>query len=440
MTNEEKYLLLSEEHTGLPSDMGVVPSGTDFTFSKESIEKSLSNGTDFQLKTFKTAQPDSPIVKTQFDAGIEYLGEKFHVILSVISLENLNLESFVFGNKVDEKEVEDAQKQYAYIEASMYLGNTPLAGFHLQLKILNTIVPQASLVIDFIPFRLLSGRWLKMTAQSSIPPSPDYLYTIHAVYSGEGDDTRYWLHTHGLHRCGNVELEIVDIGKGAQQMYDMLNVTAKMFLDGNSPKEKNKFTVGYDGLGISLCWVRWEDAISDIPSDAPGGRNDRGKGGDIHQEPSGVLFAVEDTHWVSPEIYAATLSDNPLYFISATETVRMSNLAKERFPLFKQTMESSRRKKLWNPFAKKDKEEWSFLVKLGLVVDNAEGENDKEHLWFNVIDIEGNNIYAELINEPYWIAAIKKGDKRKYPVDVLTDWIIYSPDNTYTPDSIYQLT
>jgi hypothetical protein len=56
-----------------------------------------------------------------------------------------------------------------------------------------------------------------------------------------------------------------------------------------------------------------------------------------------------------------------------------------------------------------------------------------------VLSIENNRIKGKLLNQPYWISALNEGDINIYPLDVLTDWIIYSPDNTYTPDTIYML-
>lgn len=441
MDNQEKYRLLSEGETGLPSNIGVFPLREGFKFTEEMMKKSLESGKDFQLIGFKTVtkEDESSPVLMEFDIDVKCEDEDFNLILSVVSGSQIELDHFGFGNQVEEDEMRAAVSQPYFLETSMFFGEDSLSSFHLQLKILHTIVPEASVIVDFMPARLLSGQWLKMTAESSIPPSPDYLYIVHSVYSGEGEDMRYWLHTHGLHRCGSVELEMINIKQGAQQMYDMLNVAAKMFINGNATKENEKFSVGYDGMGISLCWVQWEDAIKHVPHDAPGGAGDREGEGNIHMEPSGVLFGIEDDILVSPEMYATSLADNPLYFISNSETVRMSLLAKERFPLFKEIFSQMNRKKSWNPFAKKNQDkDWRFLVKLGLTVDNAEQESDKEHLWFDVLSLEGNEIHAELINQPYWISGLKAGDKKKFPLDVLTDWIIYAPDATYTTDSVYQ--
>lgn len=142
-----------------------------------------------------------------FNAEVEYKEAVFNVELYVCDAKNINLSDYGFANSIDEQSLQSAMEQEYYLETSIYFELEPLTSFHLQLKIMNTIVPDASLLIDFMSYRLLSAKWLSMTAKSAIPPSPDYLYTLHCVYDEEGKDgeKRYWFHTHGLHRCASVD-------------------------------------------------------------------------------------------------------------------------------------------------------------------------------------------------------------------------------------------
>ncbi|MDH6308978.1 uncharacterized protein YegJ (DUF2314 family) [Dysgonomonas sp. PFB1-18] len=448
MNNNEKYELLGKGETGLASVMGIYPSDKNFQFNAAHIEKALADNKDFKLASFNKAEVDSEISIMSFNAEIEYKKTAFNVELYVCSTKNLNLRDYGFANSIDEESLHKAMEQEYYLEVSMYFELEPLTSFHLQLKILNAIVPHASLVIDHMSYRLLSAKWLSMTAKSSIPPSPDYLYVLHCVYDEEGKDgnRRYWFHTHGLHRCGSVELEMLNFSQGAEQMQTMINMTVKKFLS-HPALEKERFTIGYDGMGINLCWLRWEEALKDLPQNILGGASDRDEADNVHAEPSGILFAVEDGNMISPEIYAPTLAENPIYYINNEETARMSALAKESFAAFekvfrKEHKEPEKKSFFKKMFAGKDEEEqdkWTFLVKLGLTVDNAEAETEKEHLWFDVQAITDNKITGKLLNQPYWISGLNEGDVKEYPVDVLTDWLIYSPDNTYSPDSIYQL-
>lgn len=446
MDNNEKYELLAEGETGLASAMGIYPGSKGFKFDAAQIEKSLSECKDFKLLSFNKAEVDIEYSIMSFMAAVEYKKTVFNVELYVCDAKNINLQDYGFANHIDEQSLQIAAEQDYFLETSMYFELEPLTSFHLQLKVMNAIIPEAALVIDFMSYRLLSAKWLSMTAKSSIPPSPDYLYSLHCVYDEDGTNgqRRYWFHTHGLHRCGSVELEMLNFSQGAEQMNTMINMTVKKFLS-DPAKEREKFTIGYDGMGIYLCWLRWEEALKDLPKNILGGATDRDEANNMHAEPSGILFAVEDGNMVSPEIYAPTLAENPIYYITNEETNRMSALAKERFSsfenVFKREYKVEKKSFLKNLFGAKKQEEpnWSFLVKLGLTVDDPNSGSEKEHLWYEVLSINNGQIEGKLLNQPYWISGLNEGDIKTYSVDLLTDWVIYAPDNTYTTDSIYQL-
>ncbi len=440
--------MLTKEGIGLPSNMAILPNDQSIVLNRKTIKESLSNNPSFALLSFSDMeQEDSLLFEQSYEAELKYLNESFSIQIYVGNANELNLEDYGFANRIGEKELEQAMSQRYFIEVSLYFGTDNIQSFHLQLKILNAIVPDASVVIDFMSYRLLSAQWLKMAAQTAIPPSPDYLYTLHCIYDEDEEGVRrYWFHTHGLHRCKTVELEMLNITQGVEQMQTLINMTVRKFLS-DATLERERFTIGYDGMGINLCWLRWEEALSSFPKKMLGGIDDRKEEGNVHAEPSGILFAVEEKDMISPEIYAQTLAKNPIYYITTEETKRMSALAKERFSLFKKAFElwgvpeakKNFVQKLFKTSRKYDENEWSFLVKLGLTVDGSETGDDKEHLWFEVKLIEGDKIVGKLLNQPYWIAGLKDGDEKTYTTESLTDWIIYAPDNTYTTDTIYQL-
>ena len=448
MTNKEKYELLAEGDSGLASIMAILPYSKEQDLSPDYIKQALKNNKDFKFISFSKSDDEDYSYISSHIAELEYLGVPYSVDIHVANTEYLNVEDYSFANHIDNRSLEAAKEQTQYVETSLFFNEDNLASFHLQMKVMNAIIPNASVVIDFMSYRLFSAQWLSMSAKSQVPPSPDYLYTMHCVYDQEtsNGEKKYWFHTHGLHRCGAVELEMLNITQSIEQMHTLLNMTVKKFLT-DPAKEKEKFVIGYDGMGINLCWLRWEEALNDFPAKILGGIDDRSEEDNIHAAPSGVIFAVEDKNMISPEIYGPTLADNPIYYISTDETNRMSALAKERFGMFKEVFEKEnpwRDKKkslIKNIFGskKQDESQWAFLVKLGLEVDNNETGNEKEHLWFEALSIDGDEIEAKLLNQPYWIASLKEGEIYKYKTDVLTDWIIYGPETTYTTDSIYQL-
>lgn len=451
MKNKELYTLLAEGEIALKSNMGIIPYHAEFAFSEQKIKESLKADTRFKLTSFTTVKEaeESEYIKASYIADVEYGDLTYSVLLDITKTDGLDLRNYGFANNVDDKSMDAATKPAYYLQSTMQFHESAIDSFHFQLKLMDAIVPEASLVIDFMSIRLLSAKWLKMTAQSKIPPSSDYLYSIHYVYDeNENKETTYWLHTHGLHRCTLPELEMVNIKQGIEQMDTLLQTVIKNFLTDLRP-ELEEFPIAYDGLGINMCWQRWEDALKRFPESLLGGLKDREDDPEdgspnVHASPSGILFAVEERELTSPEIYTQTLSENPIYYITKEETARMSALAIERFNLYCSIYELKGKKEekksfLKGLFGKKEKEAWSFLVKFGLEIDNAKAESDKEHMWFEVITIENEYITAKLINQPYWIENLKEGDVNKYPLSMLTDWIIYSPDNTYNPDTVYEL-
>lgn len=435
MENDDLYELIENEGIRLASEMAIYPSNENFAFEENAIKMALANRKDFKLLNFESVEiqeEESEFVLQKYQVEVEYQEVDFHLNLMVFVNYDRDLDEFQLGNRISDQERESFLKQKYFLETSLYFSDDYLDSYHLQLKVMQAIVEKPSVVIDYMPMRILSGKWVEITAKSHIPPAPSYLYVIHSVYEDEGDSRSYWLHTHGLHRCNAVELEFLNIKNGAQQFFDVLNIVATSFLTSDSKKKENEvFDVGYDGLGLSFCWQRWEKSVMQFPSNILGGLKERSPE-EENYGPSGVLYAVQENELISPEIYAKTLADNPMYFISDVETERMAALAYDRFQSFKRVF----KEKYSFP---NDEEEgsWSFLVKLGIEVDEGEG---KEHLWFEVTQIdEFDNITAVLLNQPYWIQVLKKDDVRTYPLDFLTDWVIYGSETNYTPDTIYEI-
>lgn len=435
MTNKELYKGITEDGLSLPSTMGILPSNEKVIFSKDFIENKLKESRYFQLNNFeiidREANEEDP-VSQEYKISVSYLDEIFEIDLFVVDAKANNYTEFGLGNMISDEELDLAVQQDFYLETSMYFGNDALDSFHLQLKVMQTVVENPSIVIDFMPFRLLSGKWAKLTAESEVPPAPTYLYTIHGVYDEIDGERVYWLHTHGLHRCGSVELEMINIKNGIEQLNSALDMIVTAFIkpDYRSP-ENEEFNIGYDGLDITFCWKRWEDVVKDYPAEIPGGYNERQPENENY-EPCGVLLAVQEGITLSPEVYASTITDNPIFFVSDQETERMTAMAYQRFDQYKKAF-----KTYFNPEAD-DENYWRFLVKLGFDVDH---EMNKEHIWFDVYGInENNEMLAVCLNRPYAVDNLNEGDEGTYPQEMITDWLIYTPTNTITSDNIYTIT
>lgn len=328
---------------------------------------------------------------------------------------------------VDVEAVQTAQYGLAVV---LEFGKNPLVSYHLQLKLIYALLPDVLAVLDDSSEKILSGRWVILAAQSTVPPAPRYLFTAQAV-SGEEDCV--WLHTHGLNRCGHPELEVLNSNKETYQShYNTLETLAYRLLEADStPEYGTPFFLAYVAQGIPLVvtLIDWEEAVSCYPPDMLGGKNDREDG---HNEDTCAVFvyptqeSAEEGNYSSLAVYDELLAQNPIYMFSTSETLRMKALAAERMEF------------LYQAFSDKKNH---LLVKIGLLMDKKHrtDSNDREHIWFEVTDIQEGRITAKLTQEPYYIKGLHEGYVGAYSPEEITDWLIFTPERRITPDDVYIL-
>ena len=78
-------------------------------------------------------------------------------------------------------------------------------------------------------------------------------------------------------------------------------------------------------------------------------------------------------------------------------------------------------------------------AKLGYPTD-SEGEEQREHLWFEVHAIDNDTMDATLLNTPFDIKSMHKGDRDIRPLSRLTDWTISLPFGSISPRQFHALT
>lgn len=293
-------------------------------------------------------------------------------------------------------------------------GDEPLDDFHFQLRALAALAPSGLAAFDAAACRLHHFEWVKASAASAAPPSPASLFVMHYV----GDGTKAgWLHTHGLQRCGSIELEMFDVGPDDSGLLaELLNSAAAYFLEAELPPPGEPVFVGRD---LPLLWLPWEEALSRSPPRFGGGRDDRD---DAHGLPSGVLFApgkkvlgLFGSGLASPAVHRKVLDDSPILYVSNAMTRRMEILSREKLPVLQAL------------FARLGaNEHFRFLVKLGYpTVDATHGE--REHLWFHVHRFDGAQVEATCINSPHAVPSLHEGHRGTHALALMSDWTILSP-------------
>lgn len=328
---------------------------------------------------------------------------------------------------ITEAEKEEAAASEWSLGVSTQLGPEPLWDYHRQLQVLTKVAPEAVVVIDPSSTWVAPATWVRDVAAASVPPSGESMYRLHAV-SDDETGANGWIHSHGLLRCGLVELEIVDVPPNTTgAMGELLNGVASVLMDLGMPPPGETFAIGG---GLELVWLPWEVGIKHAPRGMWSQEEDRQDG---HFLPSGILFTPPKgllwKRYGSPVKYVRHLEDNPVLWISTGETERMSTLARERFERFAALQAKHGA----------DGENWSFLVKLGLPIDEAQGPEDREHLWFQVHAITDDQVDATLLNQPYGIASLHEGDHGPRSLDHMSDWAVICEHGRFDPDVIFHL-
>ena len=304
-----------------------------------------------------------------------------------------------------------------------------LSSYHFQLKLIYAACSGVLAVIDESAEKIISGRWVTLAAASNVAPAPRYLFTVQAVSDGVGE---VWLHSHGLNRCGVTELEILgSTQENYGEHYNIIETMAKRLLELEKPlvPEEPMFLARLSAdVALVTALLPWQDALKFYDESILGGSVDRVDG---HNGETSCIFAYASEQDYERgtlslvSVFDEILAENPIYMLSTRETERMKALALERLPYLKRCV--------GDPDGK-------ILIKLGIPVDEAEDSGDnREHMWFELREISDASLVAELVNEPYYVKNLKMGDVGEYPIFMITDWMIFLPEQRITPDDVYLL-
>lgn len=329
----------------------------------------------------------------------------------------------------DEKTLLLDSKTALYID--MLFSENNMDSYHFQIKMLNMLVPDMVALIDCDAYKTYSGRWAVMTAESSVPPAPSYMYTIHAVYDKDSGNS-VWLHTHGLNRCGTIELEILGSTTDNYNDFDGVldTIAARLIGESKFIDEKEPLTVGVfaDNSDIIVTWQRSEWALGDFPKDIQGNAEDRDE---MHSLNMGVIYLyasekdAEKGKLTSILKYNQKLENNPIFYKTTSETQRMRALALERVDYMRKICDSTVEKKV--------------LIKIGLKPDEKYGcdPDMNEYIWFELDELGENSFTATLTQDAYYVDGMVKGVQGEFAYDEIADWRIYTPEICYSPDNVY---
>lgn len=299
------------------------------------------------------------------------------------------------------------------IEVSMKYRGDILDAYHLHLKILVLILPELNGALDISSLKVLNKSWVKMASEAITPPDPIYLINFQGILH---PDESVWIHSHGLKRCGYREIEISNLSReNADEGLQILEYVSKNILTSHSFENLKKKELFWIFDDFPLTFIDATDRIKERDEN--------------HINFFEVAFYESKENYQkgivsSVEILTSILKDNPLFYLTESETKRMSLLAREREKYLVNTIGC---------------EGYYSLIKFGIATDEPEKNGDLEHLWFDVVSYNKKKYTVKLKNQPYFIKDLNEGDILTLDKKQMTDWLIYFEDFYITPDTAYIL-
>ena len=264
-----------------PSLMMVVPINVENIINPEFIYYNLKNSKEFDKVYFYFNEK-----KKQPGIKIKYDGDEYNISFCIENF-NINQNFFNLTHCISQKNIDALRKAPLGVMTSMIFGSSPVKSYFLQLKVLNCIAPDSAGIIDFSAEKIYSPIWANMACESSAAPSLTYIYSIQAV----SDNKNVWLHTHGLKRCGFLELEILASSKKNYISHsDMLNEMAISVISNNNlPNELEPIFVASlpSGEVIVNTWLSYKKGIKMYEKNILGSGKNRKH---FHDKNSALIF------------------------------------------------------------------------------------------------------------------------------------------------------
>lgn len=248
------------------------------------------------------------------------------------------------------------------------------------------------------------------------------LFSVHAV-QGEHTEVVTWLHTHGLADLGAHDFDILhpspDLITGRCE--DGLRCIAYLIVEGRVGRSEPRVVIAHPGGCVSFVdvgdFTRRAAQNLQVLRDND---DDHNQNRCVICQPRRRLFgrwfgALKNSSFLSNGI-----EDGVVFPFSIEATELMAQRARETYDVLRTFRDEF------------DEFELPCLTKIGLAVDGGEPD-EREHLWFTVNELLNQDIDGELVNRPHGIARLEVGNRDRYPIDLMSDWVILTPLGPINP-------
>lgn len=275
-------------------------------------------------------------------------------------------------------------------------------------------------VLDYIA----QSAWSRGCLEDELSHDADLdISQIHALHMVTKDDKAYWLHSHGLERIGFFDFDIlnpsVDLNRTAM---DGLRALAFAIVEGSVTMSTPCFRLGQPRGKVRFVPI--QDFIRSAPSEASAMLKEDSsvekEKRSVLCDPATGLFARWSKKIRPSRFLSGDIPDGTVFNFSGEATTLMEQRARNTYPIFRTLVEEMK------------EFEFPGIVKLGYPIDGGQPD-EREHMWFSVHECFDDAIEATLENTPHQVKAMKPGERKRHSIDLLTDWIIFTPFGQINP-------
>lgn len=347
---------------------------------------------------------------------------------------------------------------------SLLDSDDPLPSLMRMLRCVDAGVPGAPAVLDVNSRRWLPREQLELLLEDDAPlPPSEVLWTIEAVSRDDGNGTRdqgnkgssgaeapgdgsVWLRTQGLMRCGRPELEMLEVPEDQVPVAaTLLNDVAELLLEVEWPEPGDPIEVG---VGLRIALQPWSEVGPFLRDGAAGTPDDRAARGSVESEdetPDRDVAIVCEAQpagqfrklWVWPsDVVRALAEEGAAVFKTTRATERTAALAQHTWPELAMLWVSARKaheKEAGAPAEGAEATGPVILAKVGFEVVSDEDAPAREHLWFMIHEIAGNQARGQLINQPMHATTMEEGDTVWLNREGVSDWRLVMPGGIVQP-------
>ncbi|MBC8202804.1 MAG: DUF2314 domain-containing protein [Planctomycetes bacterium] len=274
---------------------------------------------------------------------------------------------------------------------------------------------------------LATGRWFprpildKLFIDDTTQPPEEIMWITRVVEAPEDSDPEdmwAWVTTHGLARCGRVELEMLGVPAIlTSEAAHVVDGLAALTFESPLPPIGQAMSLGPDIL-VSL--LKCDTAVGMLKKEMPGFES--------RTIPSVAIASPDGTSVFPLEALEALRCGDTAVAKTARYTKRQAVLAKSEW------------KMLLDAAAQIGESEHAACMVQVPWTNTEEKDSPSEYLWFRITKVETPNIVGALAHEPKFATSLPEGHEENLSVDDITDWVVMTPVGPMGPSDSEAIT